>query len=183
MSTAQETAQETSQGTPELDSPFWAFSLAVYAGDGVAEECLGLQERLGLDVNLLLFAAYMGAAEGVRLAPREVASANAAVAEWHSEIVRPMRAARRALKAPATNTDDPLQPSAASLRLNVKRAELEAEKIEQAMLWRWSRTHLHDLQHDGGALAANLREVLALAGDADAPSPHLIEASIAYAAR
>lgn len=177
------TAQERSQATPELDSPFWAFSLAVYAGDGVAEECLGLQERLGLDVNLLLFAAYMGAVEGVRLASQDVAGANAAIAAWHAEIVQPMRAARQALKAPATNTDDPLQPATASLRLTVKRAELDAEKIEQAMLWQWSRTHLHDLQHDGGALAANLREVLTLAGDADAPSPHLIEASIAYAAR
>jgi uncharacterized protein (TIGR02444 family) len=173
----------TAQGTPELDSPFWAFSLAVYAGDGVAEECLGLQERLGLDVNLLLFAAYMGAVEGVRLAQRDVAGASATVAEWHNEIVQPMRATRRTLKAPAANADDPLQPAAASLRLQVKRAELDAEKIEQAMLWQWSRTHLHDLQHDGGALVTNLREVLAQAGDADAPSPRLIEASIAYAAR
>jgi uncharacterized protein (TIGR02444 family) len=173
----------TAEGTPELDSPFWAFSLAVYAGDGVAEECLGLQERLGLDVNLLLFAAYMGAVEGIRLGQRDVASANAAVVEWHTEIVQSMHIARRALKAPAANTGDPLQPAAASLRLNVKRDELEAEKIEQAMLWQWSRMHLHDLQHDGGALAANVREALALAGDADAPSPHLIEASIAYAAR
>jgi uncharacterized protein (TIGR02444 family) len=173
----------TPQGTSELDTPFWAFSLAIYAGDGVAEECLGLQDRLELDVNLLLFAAYMGAVEGVRLAQHDVASANAAIAEWHAEIVRPIRTARRALKTPAANTDDPLQPATATLRLSVKRSELEAEKIEQAMLWQWSRTHLHDLQHDGGALAANLREVLALAGDADAPTPHLIEASIAYAAR
>lgn len=169
--------------TPELDSPFWAFSLGVYAGDGVAEECLGLQERLELDVNLLLFAAYMGAVEGVRLNQQDVAGANAAVAEWHKDIVVPLRTARRALKAPAADTDDPLQPTTAALRLNVKRDELEAEKIEQAMLWQWSRAHLHDLQQDGGALAANLREALAHFGDADAPTPHLIEASIAYAAR
>ena len=32
-----------------LDTPLWAFSLAVYGGDGVTDECLGLQERLGLD--------------------------------------------------------------------------------------------------------------------------------------
>ena len=84
------------ENTPELETPFWAFSLAVYAADGVAGECLGLQERLGLDVNLLLFAAYSGAVEGVRLEPQDVASAHDAVAEWHAEIVRPMRTARRA---------------------------------------------------------------------------------------
>jgi uncharacterized protein (TIGR02444 family) len=171
------------ENAPDIETPFWAFSLAVYAGDGVAEECLGLQERLDLDVNLLLFAAYMGAVEGIRLAAKDVGAANAAVTEWHSEIVRPMRAARRALKAPASNTDDPLQPTTAALRLKVKRAELDSEKIEQAMLWEWSRANLQDLAHDGSALAGNLRHVLALSGDADAPSPRLIEAALAYAAR
>ena len=53
--------------SPPLDTPLWAFSLAVYGGDGVAEECLDLQERLGLDVNILLFAAFLGAVEAVQL--------------------------------------------------------------------------------------------------------------------
>ena len=172
----------TTGNAPELETPFWAFSLAVYGSEGVAEECLALQERLDLDVNLLLFAAYMGAVEGVRLGPQAIADANAAVAGWHRDVVRPARHARRALKAPAADTDNALQPATATLRLQMKRAELEAEKIEQAMLWRWSRDHLHDLAHDAGALAANLREVLLFSGDADAPSPHLIEASIAHAA-
>lgn len=169
--------------TPELETPFWAFSLAVYAGDGVAEECLALQERLDLDVNLLLFAAYMGAVEGLRLSQRDAESASAAVAEWHAEAVRSLRAARRALKAPSQDAGNPLHAANASLRLQVKRAELEAEKIEQAMLWHWSRDRLQDFQHDASALTANLRHVLAHHGDANAPSPHLIDAAIAYAAR
>lgn len=171
------------ENAADLETPFWAFSLAVYAGDGVAEECLALQERLGLDVNLLLFAAYIGAVEGVRLEAKDVGAANAVVTEWHNEIVRPMRAARRALKAPSQDADNPLHAADATLRLQVKRAELETEKIEQAMLWQWSRENLQDLQHDGSALAGNLRHVLAFYGDADAPSPHLIEAALAYAAR
>jgi uncharacterized protein (TIGR02444 family) len=171
------------ESTPDLETPFWAFSLAVYASDGVAEECLGLQERLGLDVNLLLFAAYMGAVEGVRLAAPDVAGANAAVSDWHNEIVRSLRRARQVLKLPSTDAENPLREPTAALRLQAKRAELESEKIEQAMLWQWSRTHLHDLEHDGSALAGNLRNVLAHSGDADAPSPRLIEAAIAYAAR
>ncbi len=167
----------------EFETPFWAFSLAVYAGDGVAEECLGLQERLGLDVNLLLFAAYMGAVEGIRLEAKDVAAASAAVAEWHAEVVRPLRAVRRALKIPAADADNPLHATNATLRLQVKRAELESEKVEQAMLWQWSRANLQDLAHDGSALAGNLRQVLAQCGDADAPSPHLIDAALGYAAR
>jgi len=34
---------------------FWAFSLALYGKPGVAPALLGLQDRLGVDVNLLLF--------------------------------------------------------------------------------------------------------------------------------
>ncbi len=168
---------------PELDTPFWAFSLAVYGSDGVADECLALQERLGLDVNLLLFAAYMGAVEGVRLAARDVAGAAASVADWHADVVRPMRAARRALKTAAADADNGFQPATAALRLQVKRAELDAEKIEQAMLWQWSRTHLHDLAHDVRALATNVRAVLDLYGDTDAPCPHLLDAAASQAHR
>ncbi len=33
--------------------PFWNFSLEVYGGEGVARACLELQDRRGVDVNLL----------------------------------------------------------------------------------------------------------------------------------
>ena len=164
----------------DLETPFWAFSLAVYASDGVAEECLGLQERLGLDVNLLLFAAYIGAVEGVRLERQDFAGAQAVVAEWHKEIVRSLRHARQALKPPSTDVDNPLRAATATLRLQAKRAELESEKIEQAMLWRWSRQQLASHPRSDGALANNVRGVLAFCGDADAPCPRLLDAAARY---
>jgi len=34
--------------TPEMDSPLWRFSLAVYRGAGVPDECLAVQERFGV---------------------------------------------------------------------------------------------------------------------------------------
>ena len=98
-----------------LDTPLWAFSLAVYGGDGVADECLALQERLGLDVNILLLAAYIGAVEGVRFEVSDIAAANVEVAPWQAEIVRPLRQVRRALK--------PM--NAEGLRAQVKAAELD----------------------------------------------------------
>jgi len=68
----------------------------------VAEECLGLQERLGLDVNLLLFAAYIGAVEGVALATQDVADAQARLPiGTMSRALAPR--CRRALKAPSTD--------------------------------------------------------------------------------
>ena len=158
-----------------LDTPLWAFSLAVYGGDGVADECLDLQERLGLDLNILLFAAFIGAAEGVRLEVSDIAAANAEVAHWQSEIVRPLRQVRRTLK--------PM--SAEGLRAQVKAAELEAEKIEQGLLWQWSRRQLADRPRvdRAGALAENLRAVFEFYRTPDRSEtalPRLLAAATAY---
>lgn len=154
-----------------LDHPLWAFSLQVYGADGVADECLALQERLGLDVNLLLLAAYMGAAEGVTFDAADMADAAGRVAAWHGEIVRALRGARRGLKPASLDAHSPLRTAAAGLRAQVKAAELEAEKIEQAMLWQWSRTRLAGRGRGDprAALTANLRAVLTHYGAGEAP--------------
>ena len=151
---------------PALDTPLWAFSLAVYGADGVEAECLDLQERFGVDVNLMLFAAYAGAREGVQLGAADVAAAAAAVSAWHGDIVRALRGARRALKPASLDDDNPLHTAAASLRTQVKAAELEAEKIEQAMLCLWSQRHLAGRPRGdaGVAVAANLHALLAYFG-------------------
>lgn len=153
------------QATPAqaLDSPLWTFSLKVYGADGVADECLALQERLGLDVNLLLFAAYMGAIEGVALDAADIAGAAGTVSAWHDDMVRALRRVRRGLKPPSLDAYNPLRAAAAGLRTQVKAAELEAEKIEQAMLWQWSRANLGARAHSDvrAALAANLAALLA----------------------
>ena len=158
-----------------LDTPLWAFSLTVYGGDEVPDECLALQERLGLDVNILLFAAFIGAVEGVRLEISDIAAANAEVAHWQADIVRPLRHARRALK--------PM--SAEGLRAQVKAAELAAEKIELASLWQWSRAELTGRPRidRADALAENLSAVLEFYRTPDRPEttlPRLLAAAAAY---
>jgi uncharacterized protein (TIGR02444 family) len=109
-------------------SPFWSFSLAFYRKPGVAEACLALQDRHGIDVNLLLAALFAGAS-GMALTTDAWALLDGAVGAYHREVVRPLRAARRALK--------PLEgrsPVAAPLRSAVKAAELDAEHLEQLMI-------------------------------------------------
>lgn len=171
-----------------LDTPLWAFSLAVYGGDGVEDECLDLQERLNLDVNLLLFAAFVGSVEGMQLDDQDIAVADTAVAGWHGEIVRALRRARRALKPPSADAGNPLREASATLRAQVKAAELEAEKIEQAMLLQWSQSRLAGRPRGdrNRALAANLRGVLEFYGvaggeaEAAAAIPRLLEAAATY---
>ncbi len=147
----------------ELDTPLWAFSLAVYGAEGVADECLALQEQLRLDVNVLLFAAYMGAVEGIVLTPRDIAGAGAEVSYWHDVIVRALRAVRQTLKPLSLDEGNALRAPAAGLRATVKAAELRSEKIEQGMLWLWSKRHLSQgsRRAPADALATNLQGVLA----------------------
>jgi uncharacterized protein (TIGR02444 family) len=110
----------------------WIFSIGVYGKPGVAPACLVLQERHRLDINLLLFAAWAGAAHGHVLSAAERGRAFAAVGDWHREMVRSLRALRTRLKdgpAPAPS------PRTEPLRALVKKGELDAERIEQDLLF------------------------------------------------
>ena len=42
-----------------MTNEFWDFSLATYAEEGVAQSLLAMQDELGLDVNVLLYASAL----------------------------------------------------------------------------------------------------------------------------
>src|SRR3954464_15663396 len=75
----------------QCDNPFWAFSLEVYAAQGVAAECLALQREFGIDVNMLLFCAWLGAARKRLLSAEQFESFEDAVHRWHEDVVKPLR--------------------------------------------------------------------------------------------
>jgi uncharacterized protein (TIGR02444 family) len=138
----------------------WTFSLGVYGRPGVAPACLVLQERYRLDINLLLFAAWAGAAHGHVLSDAEWRHAYATVGAWHAELVRGLRRLRTRLKdgpppAPGPQTE--------GLRSLVKKSELDAERIEQDLLYGlggWPASAADPLQ----ATAANLAHLLDIDG-------------------
>lgn len=121
---------------PRLDNPLWRFALAHYRRRGVAVACLALQDRAGIDVNLLMFALWHGASGRGRLGRPALRRLVRAVSAWQSRVVAPLRDLRRRLK-PLTHDPalGPLGRPISSLRAEVKRLELEAEQIEQAMLF------------------------------------------------
>lgn len=107
------------------------FALDVHEADGVATACVSLQDELGVDVNILLLAAYLGAVRGATLTPAALDSARALTDDWRRDVVYPLRLVRRGLKsgpppAPSTQT--------AELRAQVAEAELAAEMIELDVL-------------------------------------------------
>jgi uncharacterized protein (TIGR02444 family) len=148
-----------------MGSPFWDFSIAVYGAAGVQDECLALQDRCGLDVNLVLLCAYLGAIHGVALTEDDISSARREVGPWQEQIVRPLRDARRNLKTIALQNADAAD-SAAQLRQQVKNAELESERIEQRMLEKWAEARLAawPRARSREAVAANLQILLAVYG-------------------
>ena len=110
--------------------PFWRFSLRSYRRSGVEQACLGLQNTLGADVNLLLFCCWMGT-QGRPLTKRSLRRAVAAVQRWQREVVQPLRRARRALRKSSAAVAEARR---AHLRRNVLSLELDAEYVEQLVL-------------------------------------------------
>lgn len=111
-------------------SSFWTFSLKVYAEQAVADVCLNLQDRFDADVNVLLFMLWC-ADQGRRVSRQEIGAIIDLVTPWQTQVVRPLRLARRSLKMPPS--DWPLQETEA-LRRRVKADELEAERLQQQAL-------------------------------------------------
>ena len=83
-------------------NPFWRFSLRTYRAPGVQDACLALQDRCGADVNLLLFCGWTGR-DGRALDEGSLRSAVGRVGLWQSEVIAPLRLARRGLKRQAAD--------------------------------------------------------------------------------
>jgi len=115
--------------TTDASTDFWRFSQAFYALPGVAQACLILQDRHGLDVNLALYCCWLGLSGRGRIDAAQLSAANAAIASWRRDVIEVLRTARRALKEPAA-----VEPEAHAVRERVKAIELEAERICQARL-------------------------------------------------
>ena len=148
-----------------MGSPFWNFSLAVYGASAVQDECLHLQDQFGLDVNLVLLCAFLGAVHGAALTSDDIAAARQEAGPWHEDIVKTLRVARRRLKTIELK-DAEAAKAAQQLRTQVKAAELESERIEQAMLEQWAAARLAAWPRGNArdAVPANLQALLAAYG-------------------
>jgi uncharacterized protein (TIGR02444 family) len=113
----------------ENTDSLWNFSVTIYRQPGVSHACLSLQDRLGLDVNVLLFCCWFGCTRG----PLDCQTFNNALdfsKPWAEKVVHPLRAARIWMKV--NNCVQPL--SQKLLREKIKTVELEAEHLQQGFL-------------------------------------------------
>ncbi len=110
-------------------NPFWDFSLEVYQRRNVAGPCMALQDRLQLDINLLLFCCWTGE-RGHQLSEQQVREALTATEVWQSQVVAPLRRLRRLLKTSLDLAPERRQ----AFRDKLKDVELDAERVEQDIL-------------------------------------------------
>jgi uncharacterized protein (TIGR02444 family) len=122
-------ATSEAAGEPPGGEALWHFSLAFYERPRVAEALTGLQDRAGLDVNLMLFALWAGASGGGELTAETLAVAARIARPIRSDLIEPLRALRRKLRL---NPDPDIQ----QLRQGIKSLELAAEKLVQDRLGR-----------------------------------------------
>ncbi len=106
------------------ESALWTFATSVYADAAVSQAALRAQDEAGLDVNLLLFAAWL-ATRGVALDSAQLERAEARCGLWRQEVVQPLRRLRRGWKQ---------NPPHESAYAAIKDLELEAERRQLAFL-------------------------------------------------
>jgi uncharacterized protein (TIGR02444 family) len=107
---------------------FWRFSLAFYERPGVPDALIALQDRDGFDVNVVLFALWLGIS-GRELDGDALAAAERAAGTLRREMIEPLRNLRRKLRA---HPDSDVQ----RWREGVKVLEIAGEKLVQERLAR-----------------------------------------------
>jgi len=111
----------------DLPQNFWNFSLGLYGRPGVAPALLGLQDALGLDVNMLVFCCW-AASKGRELSAADLSMVEAVAQPWQNEVVVPLRSLRRRLKGGFP----PLPPARVeAYRKGFSDLEIEGEHIAQ----------------------------------------------------
>lgn len=162
--------------TEPVSEALWRFSLALYARPGVAAALIALQDRAGGNVNLMLFALWLGAVRGVRLDAVALAAAGAAIAPLDTGLVAPLRQLRRRVK-------DAEGRDVEALRRRLAGLELAAERRVQQQLAASLRDELCSVPEEDRLAAASANLALCLGDDDRSPEARLLRHSLAALAR
>lgn len=116
-------------------SVLWDFVCRSYARPGVAEACLHVQDEHGVDVLLLLSAAWL-ATQGQRLTPERLTELKSCCQPRREQLIEPLRGMRRAQRP---GNDHSAEQQA--LYEALKAAEMAAERRQvlalETLMQRW----------------------------------------------
>ena len=144
------------------ENPFWTYSYALHESDGVGPACIELQDRHGLDVNLLLYCCWIGASGRSALDAADLEKASGTVQQWQRQVSTPIRDIRRILKTDSLGV--PVELSQA-FRKELMAVELASERVAQdALLAIASPSQGIEMGRRGNIVRENLRAYFNLAG-------------------
>lgn len=134
---------------------FWNYSKKIY--EPLTATFLFLQDRFGLDVNLLLLCFWLGKYRWV-LTDREFLVLIENVMPCRDHLIGPLRQARRFTK----KNDD--IPNSENLTTKILSIELEAERLEQMILInalsKFCNKHTDDVCSEAELIVLNMRSYL-----------------------
>ena len=107
------------------NSPLWRFSNNIYRKEGVSEILLHVQDKFSIDVNMILFVAWL-ASINRSLTAADIQDAQKLVSLWRIKVIVPIRNIRRSLKD-FSGID--------YLYEDVKKLEIDTEKEELKILY------------------------------------------------
>lgn len=112
-----------------LDNSFWQFSLKQWKSTSLQQQLLNLQNEQGYRVNILLLSIWLSfERKDIRPHLQNILDKTR---EWHDQIVTPIRQARQAIPAKLPSPNN-------ALKSQLQNCELQAEQIEQALLFQES---------------------------------------------
>ncbi len=116
---------------------FIDFSAQMFRKPGIADACLFVQERYGLNVNLVLFCVWVADCGGGSLTAEHLQEAWRRLADWHKQVIKPLRDIRRVSRNEALGTPEFLREGFVP---QAEAAEQEAGRVAQYVLAEFART-------------------------------------------
>jgi uncharacterized protein (TIGR02444 family) len=114
------------------ENPFWNFATKFYSREAVASSCLTLQNEFGADVNILIYCCWIAAEGAEEIGSEELKEIITMIKPWQSNVVKVLRDIRHSMRQ---NEIADLGVLSVELRKEIKKCELEAEKIEQSIIY------------------------------------------------
>ena len=114
-------------------NPLWDFVTWAYGEPGIEKACLALQNRLGADVNMVLFCAWLAyRGTGTTHLAKFLGAALKLSREWQRTLVEPLRSCRENMKDVIETSllvgND--RVAAGALRERIKQCELDMEQLQ-----------------------------------------------------
>ncbi len=107
------------------DNPFWRFAVKTYCSEGVSEILLQVQDQFSVDVNMILYSAWL-ASENRSLTSKHASEVENSIELWRNEVIAPIRNLRVSLRSIV---------GAELIRDDIKKIEIHAEKEQIKIMY------------------------------------------------